>query len=106
MLQNSILPDDPRLTAYALDEMPPAERVEFEKLLQEDAVARQTVADIRTAVASLTTALAMEYTSEPLTAKDDLTQAAILPGKNPRRLDGGPLPPEGVLPKTIKFPQF
>ena len=30
MNQSTILPDDPRLTAYALDEMAAAERVEFE----------------------------------------------------------------------------
>ena len=40
MHQNKISPDDPRLTAYALDELPPAERAEFETLLRQDATAQ------------------------------------------------------------------
>jgi Ca-activated chloride channel family protein len=103
MAQNTILPDDPRLTAYALDEMEPAERVEFEKYLQQDAAARQAVAEIRATVASLTTALAEE--PWPTAIKRDLAQAAILPGMDPRRLDGGGSLTTS-LSKRIKFPQF
>jgi Ca-activated chloride channel family protein len=50
-------PDDPRLTAYALEEMPPAERATFEKLLQQDPAARQVVAEIRDAGTMLAAAL-------------------------------------------------
>lgn len=99
-----ILPDDPRLTAYALDEMESAERVEFEKLLQQDSAARQVVEEIRATVTSLTTALADE--PMPLSVKNEFAQAAIIPGLDPRRFDGGLAPPERLLPKSIKFPQF
>jgi Ca-activated chloride channel family protein len=60
MNQNKISPDDPRLTAYALNEMEPAERAEFEQSLNQDAAARQAVAEIRTAAAALTNALEQE----------------------------------------------
>ncbi|HEY4249512.1 MAG TPA: von Willebrand factor type A domain-containing protein [Lacunisphaera sp.] len=111
MIQNTILPDDPRLTAYALDEMEAAERLEFEKQLQQDAAARQTVAEIRTTVVSLTNALADEPIATPAatTASADegaTAHAAIIPGRNFRRLDGGPLVAEGMLGKKIKFPHF
>ena len=38
---------DPRLTAYALDEMAPEERVAFEAELECSAAARQEVEEIR-----------------------------------------------------------
>jgi Ca-activated chloride channel family protein len=104
MVQNAILPDDPRLTAYALGEMEPAERMEFEKYLKQDAAARETVAEIRAAVASLTNALADEPL--PVVAEKDLAHAAIIQGKDLRRLDGGLVPPEGFLGRKIKFPHF
>jgi hypothetical protein len=104
MMQNTILPDDPRLTAYALDEMEPVERAEFEKQLQQDAAARRTVAEIRATIASLSDALADEALPTPV--EQSMARAAIIPGKDVRRLDGGPLPPEGWLGKKIRFPQF
>ena len=55
--------DDPRLTAYALDEMTPAERAEFEPLLQQDPAARQVVEEIRAAG----TMLAEVLEHEPVT---------------------------------------
>jgi len=60
MNQNPILPDDPRLTLYALQEMEPAEREGFEKLLQQDAAARQVVEEIRAMAETVTTALESE----------------------------------------------
>ncbi len=60
MNTNKIFPDDPRLTAYALNEMTPAERAEFEQTLAQDAEARQAVAEISRAAATLTSALEME----------------------------------------------
>lgn len=60
MNQNPISQDDPRLTAYALDEMTPAERAEFAQLLQQDAVARAAVEEIRAAGSLLATALEHE----------------------------------------------
>ena len=43
MHPSPISPDDPRLTAYAFNEMAPAERAEFEQLLHQDPAARQAV---------------------------------------------------------------
>jgi len=60
MNQNQISPDDPRLTLYALDEMEQGERAQFEKLLEQDAAARQAVAEIRATVATVTAALEQE----------------------------------------------
>ncbi len=54
--------NDPRLTAYALDAMPAAERAEFETLLRDDPAARVLVEDIRRTASALSSALA----SEPL----------------------------------------
>jgi Ca-activated chloride channel family protein len=52
--------EDPRLTAYALDEMEPAERAEFEQSMAGDAEAQQAVAEIRATARSLEAALAEE----------------------------------------------
>ena len=60
MKQNPLSQDDPRLTLYALHEMKPAEREGFEKLLQQDAAAQATVAEIRAMAATVTTALESE----------------------------------------------
>ncbi len=57
MNTNNISPDDPRLTLFALHEMEPAEQAEFEKLLQQDAAARQAVEEIRATAATITAAL-------------------------------------------------
>jgi Ca-activated chloride channel family protein len=60
MNQNQISPDDPRLTLYALGEMEPHERAGFEKLLEQDAAARQVVAEIRGMATTVTAALEHE----------------------------------------------
>jgi len=60
MKTNNIFPDDPRLTAYALKEMEPAERAGFEQALAHDAVARQAVAEISATISTLTAALENE----------------------------------------------
>ena len=85
MNQTTIFPDDPRLTAYAFDEMPAAERMEFEKLLQSDPEARKAVDEIRATGATLLTALEHEPQAAPATARS----ATIIPGSDLRKLDGG-----------------
>src|SRR3954468_21625845 len=60
MNQNSISPDDPRLTLYALGEMEPQEQAGFEKLLDQDPAAREIVAEIRAMASTVTAALAQE----------------------------------------------
>ncbi len=60
MNQEPISPDDPRLTLYALDEMPAAEKPAFEQLLQQDPAAQQVVAEIRALAVTVTAALEQE----------------------------------------------
>jgi anti-sigma factor RsiW len=57
---NRLDPNDPRLTAYALGEMEPAERAEFEISLQADPAARAVVEGIRTTAGVLGAALERE----------------------------------------------
>lgn len=89
MMPNPLSPDDPRLTAYALDEMPPSERAEFEAILATDPAAQAVVADIRAAGAALAAALEQE----PAPAVDAVPPAE--PGAGTRH-------PARVL----RFPQF
>ncbi len=103
MNPNTISPDDPRLTLYALSEMEPAEREGFEKLLQQDAAARQAVEEIRAMAVTVTTALEQEATLAEFSTGESARQAAIIPGGNLRRLDGGPLKEAA---KLIRFPQI
>ena len=60
MNPNPLSQEDPRLTLYALGEMEPAERAEFEKLLQTDGAARQAVQEIQATAAMLKAALEHE----------------------------------------------
>ena len=60
MNPHPISPDDPRLTLYALGEMEQDEQAEFARLLEQDAVARQAVTEIRAMAATVTAALEQE----------------------------------------------
>ena len=98
-----ISPDDPRLTAFALGEMEPAERTEFELLLKQDAAARAIVAEITGTAHHIGVALANE--SEP--------QRNGTPAANEFRvLDGGAAsvgkkPDDPYAPsKWLHFPQM
>jgi len=109
-----LLPDDPKLTAYALGELEGAERAAVEAALRGDPVARAAVAEIRAVGLQLEDALAEEASQEPVAQKNgaattaSLVSVAILPGTDPSKLDGGyrfngrPSP----LAQVIKFPQF
>ncbi|HYC71733.1 MAG TPA: von Willebrand factor type A domain-containing protein [Opitutaceae bacterium] len=90
MNENEILPDDPRLTAYAFDEMEPAERAQFEQLLQQDAAARRQVEEITALGRQLDRALA----EEPL--------PAMPAGARPQAL----LPAHDSLPRVSRFPYY
>lgn len=57
-------PHDPRLTAYALDELPTAERDAFASLLRADPSAQAVVDEIRRTAAALSAALAAEALPE------------------------------------------
>ena len=73
MNPDQISQDDPRLTLFALHEMEPGEEAEFEKLLQQDAAARQVVDEIRATAATITAAL--EH--EPMTAQKPARNAVV-----------------------------
>ncbi len=94
--------DDPRLTAYAFNEMTPAERAEFEQLLEQDPAARQAVEEIRAAGAMLATVLEHETTAMPSSP----AAAAIIPGGDLRKLDGGRAAVHDTLKQPLRFPQF
>ncbi|MDP1578791.1 MAG: von Willebrand factor type A domain-containing protein [Candidatus Didemnitutus sp.] len=55
-----ITPDDPRLTAYALDELEPAEAMAVAELVRHSAGAQRVVAEVRAAAQQLSAALGAE----------------------------------------------
>ncbi|HVT73567.1 MAG TPA: von Willebrand factor type A domain-containing protein [Lacunisphaera sp.] len=84
MEANKISPEDPRLTAYALNEMPAAERAEFEKLLEQDPAARALADDIAATASLLAAAL-----------EDEPVEAAPKPA-----------PKREPLPRIVRFPYW
>ena len=108
MNPHPISPEDPRLTTYALGEMETGERAAFEQLLAQDPAARRTVEEIRAFAGTLGGALEAEPApvSQPVTT-ESIAMAAIIAGRNPSVLDGGPLreaaPRMGQL---LRFPQM
>lgn len=89
MNQKTISPDDPRLTAYALNELTPAERAEFEQLLQADPAARRVAEEIGATGLLLSGALEHEPVAP---AAGALTEVSA-----PAASGGG---------KVIRFPHF
>jgi len=79
MNENEILPDDPRLTAYALGELDPTEQAEVERLLADSPAAQTALVEIR-GVAGL---LANELRQEPVLALTSAQRAAVLEGNVP-----------------------
>jgi Ca-activated chloride channel homolog len=96
MNAHPILPDDPRLTAYALDEMEADERSQFEQLLQQDATAQAAVAEIR----ATTRALASALEQEPAPVTTPLASGA---GRHPAKIEAGSSRASG---KILRFPQL
>jgi Ca-activated chloride channel family protein len=92
--------NDPRLTAYALGELEGDERAAVEAELQTDAAARVAVDEIRATVRQLEAALAAEPMPRiKLIAAPSAQRAAIIPGRDPWKLDGGP------WRNLVRFPQ-
>jgi Ca-activated chloride channel family protein len=75
MTMTPIDQNDPRLTAYALGELPEAERAEFEARLAQDPAARQLVDELRAAAETYSDALL----AEPAPALLPEQRAAIVP---------------------------
>ncbi len=74
--------NDPRLTAYALNEMDPAERAEFEQLLAQEPAARQAVEQIAATASLLVDALeqeAMEPVGKPAPRHDTYAKVIQFP---------------------------
>lgn len=93
--------------------MDASEKADFERQLARDPAARAVVDEIRAAAQMLGDALAAEPAPAPLPG---VAAAAIVAGKDPRKLDGGPLPfakdpadpyaqPKGPA-KFLRFPQL
>ena len=69
MNDTKLLPDDPRLTAYALGELSGDERAAVEAALRENPALRSVVADVRMTARYLEAALAAEPMLEADAAK-------------------------------------
>ena len=59
-MKSPLTPDDPRLTAYVLGELPPSERAEIEAALHDLAECRSAVSEVRQVAESLQVGLASE----------------------------------------------
>ncbi len=99
-------PNDPRLTAYVLGELDPAERSEFEAMLEDSAEGRQAVEEIRRTIGWLTEQLREEQAHYAPTAESNhrpltVVSAAVGPpvpalvaaAAVPSRLGRGAAPP-------------
>ncbi len=89
--KHTIDADDPRLTAYALGELPEAERAGFEALLAQDEAARAQVETIRTLGSMLASDLKAEAAEAPVKAlrpsqRRRVEAQAAAPGAQPRGL--------------------
>ena len=104
-LMKNIELNDQRLTDYALNEMEPTAKAEFEKLLRYDPSAQKVVEEIRAAAQDLQLALA----AEPMPAARSSAKATISAGNDGRKLDGGRIGAShgrNSPGKFITFPQF
>jgi Ca-activated chloride channel homolog len=108
--------DDPKLTAYALGELQGQECAAVEEALRDDPVARAAVDEIRAMASRVASALVHEAASEERddaesTSSDatasSASRAAIIHGRDPSKLDGGPLfDYTHERPKILRFPQL
>jgi secreted protein with Ig-like and vWFA domain len=69
--QQTISPDDPKLTAYALGELSGDDRVAFEILVEHDLAAQAAITEIRALAAQLAGVLAEEAKDDPASLKSD-----------------------------------
>jgi len=74
--------DDPRLTAYALDEMPLAERAEFEQLLASSSEARAALDEVQETIGLLRSGLATEPVPSLTTVQRDAVQELLTANLN------------------------
>lgn len=87
----SLTPDDPRLTAFALGELEGAERAQVAAAIAANPALQSAVDDIRATAAQLESVLATEpIPAAPADPALSARKAAIIPGDDLRRHDGGP----------------
>lgn len=102
-------PDDPRLTAYALGQLHGDDRAAVEAALRNDPEARAVVEQTRAFAAQLESALANEKDEVEVKSGETpplpFDRAAILPGLDPRVLDGGRRP-HREKSKLLTFPNL
>lgn len=120
MKDNRLSPEDPKLTAYALGELPDEDRAAVEAALRGDPAAQEYVAQTRAFAAQLEKALAGEAEADvdaslaaggPANADaapgGPPASAAIIPGRDAAKLDGGPVRAYGARrTKLLQFPQL
>jgi Ca-activated chloride channel family protein len=100
MNQDTLSPDDPRITAYALGELEPSERAAFEAELSRNPAARAAIAEIQATVAQLTTAFAAEVASETVkpATKCEPVESMLNEEYRPRE--------KGWWARWLQFPRF
>lgn len=99
MSANRILPDDPRLTAYALGELDPTERDLLERLLTECPAAQDSVREIQ----ELAGLLAGELRQEAVPALTPAQRAAILAAPAPAPVVCRPMHLRAANPRILRF---
>jgi Ca-activated chloride channel homolog len=97
MNESKLLPDDPKLTAYALGELDGAERAAVEAAVGADPALRAAVDDIRALAAQLETALAQE--PAPELSDDAVALPASLAAVRAAK-------PAAAPAKLLRFPQL
>jgi len=93
MNQAHLPPDDPRLTAYALGELPDNERIAIEAAVQADPALQAAVAEIRALAGDLSDALASEPVAAPL------SEGSVAPAPRPESENPKP-------GRVARFPYF
>jgi hypothetical protein len=105
MEPNKISCDDPRLTALALGELEGEELAAVAAAVRADPALQQAVDEIRATAGLMSEALEQEPVV--VTADDSVRPAAIIPGADWRKLDGGPWPWPTRFPRKVKtFPYW
>ncbi len=98
-----ILPNDPKLTAYALGELEPHERAEVEAVLRANPALQHEVEEIRAAVQHLEVAFAAEAADVPVDVTQREEPEAVPAGEAGRDVDTYRKP--GGAGKILRFPQ-
>lgn len=99
---NDLLPDDPRITAYALGELDADDREMVEAAMRRDPTLRRTMVEIRATVAQIEGAFAHEAATTDDAGRDNVVEFPGVP-RGP-----APVDPYGrsAQPKLLRYPQI